>query len=556
MSTLGAIRHAALAPLVVALVIGVLSGTAKGEALVAIDGSFGSTPVYTTAPPDDPRLFVVERGGAIRVVSGGVLEPRPFLVIPNVDTAGERGLSSIAFAPDYASSGLFYVFVTPVSTDGHFELLEYRRSASDPDLADPTSKRLVILQHRPRGDEHYAGQLMFGPDGYLYVTVGDGQATDGSGHVISSQDTNTLLGKILRIDPRLQGDGAAYGIPAANPFAADPRCGPDEGTAPCPEIYAYGFRNPFRASFDGPTGDLVVGDVGEHTWEEVDLVRMGGNYGWGVCEGNHNTGTESVGCTDLPTQIPPIFEYHHDGANCAVIGGYVIRDPTLPHLDGRYLYGDHCASALRTLDLSAPGGDPRPTGLAAFSTVTLDSFGTDARGCFYALADNTVYRITATAEAPFACGRPLATSATSAGAESNAVTGPPSSPSTGPSVNNATPVDTDDVTPPRLRLTAHHVERIGQTKQIRVGVTCDENCMLLASGTVRLRSATTARLRGTRKLTTAGHRVTLRLKLSTALVRHVQRALKRGDRVVARVKVTAHDSAGNASRRTLRIRLR
>ena len=231
-------------------------------------------------------------------------------------------------------------------------------------------------------------------------------------------------------------------------------------------------------------------------------------------------------------------------------------DPTLPDLDGRYLYGDHCASALRTLDLSAPGGDPRPTGLAAFSTVTLDSFGTDARGCFYALADNTVYRITATAEAPFACGRPLATSATSAGAESNAVTGPPSSPSTGPSVNNATPVDTDDVTPPRLRLTAHHVERIGQTKQIRVGVTCDENCMLLASGTVRLRSATTARLRGTRKLTTAGHRVTLRLKLSTALVRHVQRALKRGDRVVARVKVTAHDSAGNASRRTLRIRLR
>jgi len=564
LSTLVPVRLVAPALPLVAVMLAVLGGVARGEALVPIGGSFGSTPVYITAPPEDPRLFVVERAGAIRVVEDGVLKPTPFLTIPNVDTRVERGLSSMAFAPDYTSSGVFYVFVTPDGTDGDLEVLQYRRSATDPDLADPTSRRLVLLQHHPSSNNHYGSQLAFGPDGYLYVTVGDGQRKNANGQTISGQATNTLLGKVLRIDPRQQSGGAPYGIPPDNPYAADPRCGPDDGSAPCPEIYAYGFRNPYRASFDGPTGDFVLADVGEDTWEEVDLVRRGANYGWGLCEGDHNTGTESAGCTDLQTQTPPLFEYHHDATNCAVIGGYVVHDPSLPNLDGRYLYGDYCASELRTLDLSVPGGDPQPTGLHAASPFSLDSFGTDARGCIYALADDTVYRIAAATTESFACSGGAVGSPSPPATAPNATTGASNasaadgSATIEPASTNPAPLPlTEGVTPPALRLAVRDAQRLGRRRQIGIRVTCDENCTLTASGTLRLPvgAARSWHLSGSRKSAVAGQRVTLKLKLSRTLAAHAREAIKDGHHVTARVKLTARDDAGNASRRTLRIRL-
>ncbi len=241
--------------LAVAAALLALPGTAGAAALVPLapGSAWGSSPVDATSPPGDSRLFVVERSGTVRIVADGTLLPEPFLTVPNVATGGERGLLSIAFSPDYATSGLFYVFTVANTPDafggeeGDLRVLEYRRSATDPNRADPASARLVLSQEHHSANNHNGGQLMFGPEGLLYVTMGDG--ANGS----NSQSLATDLGKILRIDPRLQPGGAPFGVPPSNPFV---------GVAGAkPEIYALGLRNPFRASF-APDGDLVLPDVG------------------------------------------------------------------------------------------------------------------------------------------------------------------------------------------------------------------------------------------------------------------------------------------------------
>jgi glucose/arabinose dehydrogenase len=527
-------RAVARFALVTAVALLALGGVARGEALVPVKGTFGWPPIFATSPPGDSRLFVVEQGGDIRIVKDGALLDTPFLTVPDVATnTTERGMQSMAFAPDYATSGVFYVFKSHNDPgqpdDGQIQVLEYHRSNTDADQADPGSARLVLARDHPDGN-HYGGQLAFGPDGYLYITMGDGGTGGANG-----QATNTTLGKVLRIDPRLQPTGDPYGIPPENPFAGGghPPCGPGDGTEPCPEIYAYGFRNPFRASFEPATGDLIVGDVGESTWEEVDVARAGANYGWGECESDFARGSTTDPCTIA--QTPPFFAYQHSQDDCAVIGGYVVHDSRLPSVNGRYLYGDLCATGLRTLDLATPGGDPRPAGLAVGSAFSLFSFSQDPDGCTYVMADETVYRIAAAAGDPFACPGPP----------------PPSTGGTGMTSSTGA-----DITAPALRLARARAQRL--RRDVRVGATCDEPCDLLATGALRFTTAAAAsrRLRPARARADAGARVSLRLRLSARQRARARRVLHGGGRVAAAVTVTARDRAGNAGRRTVRISLR
>ncbi|HNO96953.1 MAG TPA: PQQ-dependent sugar dehydrogenase [Solirubrobacterales bacterium] len=370
-----------------------LSGSAFGASLVRVtpEGYLGSDPSFVTAPPGDSRVFLAERGDAgthqarIRIIKDGVPVTEPFLTIGNVDLASERGLLSIAFAPDYASSGLFYAFYVAHGADGFggntgdIRIVEYKVSAGDPDQADPASARLVFSIPHSAGN-HNGGWMAFGPDDDLYFSIGD-NATSSNAQALAN-----YYGKIMRINPA-DPDGAGpatYSVPTDNPFTS--QAGAKK------EIYALGLRNPYRASFT-PDGRLVIGDVGNGTWEEVDVGDLkGANLGWPTCEGF---------CTGLtPSFVAPIYAYNHDngvdgqGGGCAVIGGYVVRDETLGGLTGRYLYGDLCDQALRTLDLDAGGGDPQPAGFSIPGDGgNLRSFGEDAKGCVYVLSNVAVYRV-------------------------------------------------------------------------------------------------------------------------------------------------------------------
>lgn len=356
---------------------------ARGAGLAKV-ASFDS-PVYVTAPPGDrSRVFVVSQKGQVWIVKDGRRLTTPFLDISSqVACCGEQGLLSIAFAPDYASSKRFYVDYTDRS--GTTRVAEYRAPSATADRAITASRRLVISQPQPESN-HNGGQLQFGPDRLLYVGLGDGGgADDQHGSRGNGQSLGTLLGKILRIDPRPSG-GRPYSIPAGNPFRG--RSGAR------PEIYAYGLRNPWRFSFDRTTGDLTIGDVGQNRFEEIDFARRGSgagaNYGWRPFEGFAvHTGGESA-----PGAVRPVLAYPHGDRGCSVTGGYVVRDASLPGLLGRYVYGDYCAGDLRAVTL-APGratGD-RSLGL---QVEELASFGEDGRGRVYAVSNGgAVYRLVA-----------------------------------------------------------------------------------------------------------------------------------------------------------------
>ena len=298
-------------------------------------GTF-SAPLAVTSPPGDPtRLFVVERSGTVRVVQNGAISPTPFIdVSSEIGLGGERGLLSIAFAPDFAISGLVYADAT--LTTGTIVIWEFH-AAAGAGTADPGHRLVLSIPHP--ATNHNGGQLQFGPDGYLYIGVGDG----GSG--ANGQNTGVLLGKILRIDPRASG-GQPYTIPPGQPFAA--------GAAP--EVYAYGLRNPWRFSFDSLTGDLLIGEVGENDWEEIDQLPAGqapgANLGWNCWEGTHPF---AGGHCSVPS-IPPILEYAHDASHCSISGGFVARDPTVPTIAGRYLYADFCGTGVNAvlLPVTAP----------------------------------------------------------------------------------------------------------------------------------------------------------------------------------------------------------
>jgi glucose/arabinose dehydrogenase len=321
----------------------------------------------------DDRVFLTQQKGVVHVYSAGAVRPEPFLDLQAlVSTGGERGLLSLAFHPDYARNGQFFVCYTDL--EGAVTIARYQVSA-DPDRADPASGE-VLLKIPKVYQEHNGGQLQFGPDGYLYASIGDGGS---EGHVggdpmCHSQQGATLFGKILRLDVDA---GSPYAIPPDNPFRGS--------SSMREEVWATGLRNPWRFSFDRRTGDLYIGDVGEELREEIDFEPSGSpggrNYGWNVLEGS--VCYTSEGCPkdtppcDSPVYTPPILEYTHDDDRCSIAGGYVYRGTALPHLHGAYLFGDTCNGQLWAAERKADRWQVRELPVRA-RYVT--SFGEDSRG--------------------------------------------------------------------------------------------------------------------------------------------------------------------------------
>jgi glucose/arabinose dehydrogenase len=354
-------------------------GSGEGGVTLTQLGEF-SEPLYVAQPPGEDRdIYVVERGGTIQVIRNGEVLPRPFLDITDVVGSEdlEQGLLSVAFAPDYQRSGRFYVDYT--NKAGDTRVVEYRRSSDDPPSADPGSARELLGVDQPFSN-HNGGLLLFGPDGNLYIGLGDGG--DAGDPDRNGQDLSTLLGKILRIDPLPQG-GRPYGIPTDNPFVGR------EGARP--EIFIYGARNPWRFSFDPDTGALVIADVGQDEFEEVDYLprgeQAGANLGWSAFEGEARFNDDQT----APGAVRPILTYGREGG-CSITGGYVVRDPALTSLYGRYVYGDYCLGELHSFIPSATQAkDDKALGE---SVSGLSSFGVDNAGHVYATSlEGPVYRI-------------------------------------------------------------------------------------------------------------------------------------------------------------------
>lgn len=314
----------------------------------------------------DTRLFITLQRGRIVIWDGTRILPTPFLDVSGlVSCCGERGLLGVAFHPQYASNGFFYVFYT--RGDGDIVIARYRVS-SDPNRTDPASATvLLILEHSQFGN-HNGGQLQFGPDGYLYAGVGDGGS--GGDPNNRAQNLGDPLGKILRLDV----NAAAPFIPTTNPFV------PQAGARP--EIWAYGLRNPWRFSFDRETGDLFIADVGQAAWEEIDFQPRGSlggeNYGWRRLEGNHCFNPTS-GCSG-PALTAPILEYSHNDGSCSVTGGYRYRGVRMPSLRGAYVYGDFCTGKLW---VGTQSGEAWTSRLLLQTSMQISSFGEDLNGELY-----------------------------------------------------------------------------------------------------------------------------------------------------------------------------
>ena len=316
------------------------------------------------------RLFVVEQGGTIRIVKDGSLLPDPFLdVSPEISAGGEQGLLGLAFHPDYPTDPRFFVNYTDTSGDTH--VASFTVDPSNPDRAVPGSEKELVFVDQPYAN-HNGGGLQFGPDGDLYIGLGDG-GSGGDPHE-NGQKLSTKLGKMLRIGVDGTTGDLAYAIPADNPFAG--RSDAD------PAIFAYGLRNPWRFSFDRATGDLWIGDVGQGSWEEIDVARKGTsgkNFGWNVMEGSHCF-RPSDGCDQTGITLP-VAEYGHD-KGCTVIGGYVYRGTAQPALAGGYLFGDYCSGTIWAID---PSGDQlRDPTVVGSMDGSLSSFGEDEAGELYA----------------------------------------------------------------------------------------------------------------------------------------------------------------------------
>jgi glucose/arabinose dehydrogenase len=349
-------------------------------------GSFES-PTYVAAAPGYPKLlFVVEQPGRVEAMRAGRRMRHPFLDIRSLVgyDGGERGLLSIAFPPDYRDSGRLYAYYS--DNDGNIRVDEFRRKGAT--RAARGSRRTVIEIPHPVNANHNGGQLQFLGD-LLYLGTGDGGS--GGDPPNNAQNVESLLGKLLRIDPRPSG-GRPYSVPADNPFVGKP--GRDE-------IYSYGLRNPFRFSFDTVTAGqprIAIADVGQNRFEELDYATVaaasGTNFGWDALEGFAPYTEENSGTPDPGGTTKPILAYSHsrDGGSCSIIGGYVVRDPRLPSLRGRYVYGDYCSGQLHSLvpHLHGAGGDRR-LGLTVPSPT---SFGEDDRGRLYVCSqEGAVYRL-------------------------------------------------------------------------------------------------------------------------------------------------------------------
>ena len=323
-----------------------------------------TAPLYVTAPPNDARLFVVEQAGRVLIIEDGGVRERPFLDISaRLRFGGERGLLSLAFHPDYARNGYFFVNYSE-KVNGATRVERYRVS-EDADRADPASARLILRVEQPYSN-HNGGHILFGPDGMLYIAMGDGGS--GGDPRGNGQNRATLLGSLLRIDVNR---GVPYAIPPDNPFVGD--------AAARPEIWAWGLRNPWRIAFDA--GLLYVADVGQDEWEEVTIVpaSAGGlNHGWNLMEGNHCFIDSNCDAAGL---VAPVYEYDHD-EGCSITGGLVYRGAAIAALTGHYLFSDYCAGFLRSLRYA----DGVVAEIAQWSVGDIGrvtSFGQDAAGELY-----------------------------------------------------------------------------------------------------------------------------------------------------------------------------
>jgi glucose/arabinose dehydrogenase len=333
-------------------------------------------PVFLTQASDgSARIFVVEQPGRIRIVEQGILLPSPFLDLTDrILAGGERGLLGLAFHPEFQQNSRFYVNYTR-KRDGATVVAEYRCGPSQ--NVSERDERILLVVPQPYAN-HNGGMIAFGRDGYLYLALGDGGAGGDPGN--RAQNPQELLGKILRIDVD---HGDPYGIPSDNPFAQ---------AGGRPEIYALGFRNPWRFSFDRETGSLWVADVGQNKWEEIDLVVHGGNYGWRVTEGLHCY-SPALLC-DNKNVVPPVLEYAHEKGRCSIIGGYVYRGQAVSRIAGKYLYGDYCSGEIFALPKMHAGKTSREPQVVAKTLFRISSFGEDEAGELYVLDHGGgIYRI-------------------------------------------------------------------------------------------------------------------------------------------------------------------
>lgn len=377
---------------VVAVILGLATGCGNGGSttqampvlsFTSVASGLTSPTVITHAGDGSGRLFVAEQGGTVRIVnSSGTLLSTPFLDISGrLVSGGEQGLLGLAFPPGFAGKNYFYVHYTRAA-DGAIVVSRFLVSASNPDLADAASEQVILVVLHPTNTNHNGGQLAFGPDGMLYVGLGDGGG--GGDPLGNGQNKTTLLGKVLRID--VEAGVSPYKIPVDNPFVSDPTA--------MHEIWALGLRNPWRFSFDHLTGDLYIADVGQDAWEEIDFQSAaaagGANYGWNILEGP--ACYNAVSCTPPLAYSAPVAYYGHGVDNCAVAGGYVYRGPGNPAMQGLYLYGDFCSGRVWGLRKVGSGWQSALLNQSGFSIST---FGEGDAGQLYVASYSTgnIYRI-------------------------------------------------------------------------------------------------------------------------------------------------------------------
>jgi glucose/arabinose dehydrogenase len=338
-------------------------------------------PLLVVAAPEDPRLFVLEQGGRVRIIAGGSLVGEPYLDLTDrVGSGGERGLLGLALDPDFRSTGRIWVMYTDRSGTS---TVEEFRDVPGADRADPTSGQVYLRLPQPYAN-HNGGHLAFGPDGFLYIALGDGGG--GGDPLGNGQNPSTLLGSILRVDPR-GAPGPPWEIPPSNPFVGTPGARP--------EIFHYGLRNPWRFSFDAVEGLMWIADVGQNRWEEVDVVptsASGVNFGWNLMEGSECFGGAACERAGLRE---PVYAYGRD-LGCSITGGHVYRGRALPALVGWYVFSDYCAGWLHALRLTGQDEVEAIVDLGISDHGQVTSFGTDTEGELYVVVQGgTVYRLAA-----------------------------------------------------------------------------------------------------------------------------------------------------------------
>ena len=343
-----------------------------------------SSPVFMTQPLNDGRIFVAEQAGTIRVIRNGVLQATPFLnITTKVASGGERGFLSVAFHPQYATNHFFYVYYTAQASGnlalGDIVVERYTTMASNPEVADPTTAKLIITTAHSLQSNHNGGLVSFGLDGMLYAGFGDGGG--GGDPYQNGQNQNALLGSLLRLDV----SGDPYTIPTSNPYAGQ--------AGKRGEIWAKGLRNPWRYAFDAATNLLYIADVGQNLREEVSVMpasQAGVNYGWSIMEGLSCYNATS--CTQTGLTLP-VIDYTHANGACSITGGYVYRGSAIPGIRGHYFYSDYCAGFLKSFRYeNGAAVDQKDWGLALGN---VPSFGVDFAGELYIISGSSILKVAA-----------------------------------------------------------------------------------------------------------------------------------------------------------------